>query len=263
MFNVGLFSILIGVSIPGLLVAIPRQLNSLRGLVRSRAETGARIPSRQVLIALGLAQTLLLVSLASAVGTALSPHVGLSAPFFESIVSGQRLPAATASRFPLVVSISIVGAILFLIAYYGVIRPRLDLQTVRISEGLRMDLGLASRLLYGSIVEEVLIRWGLMTTLAWVSGAVVGHGSPGAVWAAIIISGVLFGLGHLPDLSAAGARTTGILVGSTLGLNLWASVVFGWLYWQYGLYAAMVGHVVLHLVWFPLDRRAYEGIADA
>ena len=43
-----------------------------------------------------------------------------------------------------------------------------------------------------------------------------------------------------------------------LGLNLWASLIFGWLYWQYGLLAAMLGHMLFHLVWWPFDLRFYQ-----
>jgi hypothetical protein len=43
-----------------------------------------------------------------------------------------------------------------------------------------------------------------------------------------------------------------------ISLNLWASLVFGWLFWQYGLLAAMTAHVVFHLVWLPFDMRHYR-----
>jgi hypothetical protein len=36
-----------------------------------------------------------------------------------------------------------------------------------------------------------------------------------------------------------------------------ASLIFGWLFWQVGLLAAMVAHVLFHLVWLPFDRRYY------
>jgi hypothetical protein len=41
-------------------------------------------------------------------------------------------------------------------------------------------------------------------------------------------------------------------------LNLWASLVCGWLFWQYGLWAAMVAHMAFHLVWMPFDITFYR-----
>jgi hypothetical protein len=40
-----------------------------------------------------------------------------------------------------------------------------------------------------------------------------------------------------------------------IGLNLWASLIFGWLFWQVGLEAAMMAHMLFHLVWWPFDLR--------
>jgi hypothetical protein len=56
--------------------------------------------------------------------------------------------------------------------------------------------------LYGGIVEVTLIRPFLMSVLVWVFGFIWrptdGKSSATAVWIAIIVSAVLFGLGHLP-----------------------------------------------------------------
>jgi hypothetical protein len=35
--------------------------------------------------------------------------------------------------------------------------------------------------------------------------------------------------------------------------NLWATLICGWLLWQYGLLAAMIAHMLFHLVWLPFD----------
>jgi hypothetical protein len=42
-----------------------------------------------------------------------------------------------------------------------------------------------------------------------------------------------------------------------ISLNLWASLIFGWLFWQYGLLAAMLAHMLFHLVWWPFDLKYY------
>ncbi len=260
MFDIRLFAFLILASLPGLLITIPGQIIRLRDLIERRARPGSKIPPNSTLIAASLLQNLVLVGIASAAGTGLSSEAGLGAPFFTALVSGDPLGLVLAPDLLPILTVSVLAMVPFLFVYYGLVRPRLTPETIRIAEGIRMDLGLGARLLYGGVVEEVLFRWGVMTSAAWLGMVLLDSGRPLAMWTAILVAGVLFGLGHLPGLSAMGVKMTGFLVVSTVGLNLWAAVIFGWLFWQYGLYAAMIGHMIFHLVWYPLDRRAYHGL---
>ncbi|MFL9823258.1 CPBP family intramembrane glutamic endopeptidase [Rhodoplanes sp. SY1] len=103
--------------------------------------------------------------------------------------------------------------------------------------------------LYGGITEEVLLRLFVMTLLAWAIGRLFGRSArsaPVAV-AAIVVSAVLFGVGHLPALAQSGALTTIVIV-RTIALNAMGGVVFGWLYWRRGLAAAMLAHLTADLV---------------
>jgi membrane protease YdiL (CAAX protease family) len=106
------------------------------------------------------------------------------------------------------------------------------------------------RFLYGGITEELMLRFGLMSVLAFVGWRVTGRRAdgpqPGVVRAAIVIAAVLFGLGHLPAL-AQSADLTPALVVRTVLLNAVAGVLFGWLYWRRSLEAAMVAHASFHV----------------
>jgi hypothetical protein len=145
------------------------------------------------------------------------------------------------------------GALAIVAAYYSFFRPRLDGQTVRSMEELRMGLGPWARLLYGGIVEEVLFRWGVMTLLAWIIAELFGGPTPAVMWMVILVSGVLFGIGHLPSYRLAGCQVTPLFLGLMIVLNLWATLICGWLFWKYGLLAAMIAHMLYHLVWLPFD----------
>ena len=46
-----------------------------------------------------------------------------------------------------------------------------------------------------------------------------------------------------------------LLVAAALFLNLWVSLLCGWLFWQVGLLSAMLAHMLFHLIWYPFDRR--------
>jgi membrane protease YdiL (CAAX protease family) len=74
----------------------------------------------------------------------------------------------------------------------------------------------------------------------------------------IVVSGVLFGLGHLPSYRLAGCQVTPLFLGLMILLNLWATLICGWLFWQYGLLAAMIAHMLYHLVWLPFDLLFFE-----
>ncbi|MFC6976650.1 type II CAAX prenyl endopeptidase Rce1 family protein [Halomicroarcula sp. GCM10025709] len=66
------------------------------------------------------------------------------------------------------------------------------------------------------------------------------------MWAAIVVSAVLFGVGHLPAL-AQSVSLTPALIARTVLLNAVAGVLFGWLYWRRSLEAAMVAHASFHV----------------
>lgn len=64
------------------------------------------------------------------------------------------------------------------------VRPRLDVHTVKSADTLRMKLGVWDRLLYGGIVEEVMVRWDLMSLLVWAGVVLFGGATPSVVWTA-------------------------------------------------------------------------------
>ena len=71
------------------------------------------------------------------------------------------------------------------------------------------------------------------------------------VWLAIITVSVVFGLGHLP-MTAVFISITPVVVIRAFVLNGIAGVVFGWLYLQKGLEAAIISHfsadIILHVI---------------
>jgi len=259
MFDWKLFLVLVLVCVPGVLVIVPGALSSAEATGRKRLPEGKEMPRREVMFAATLVQTFLFIAIAAAAGTALAPRVGLGAPFFEALVAGEPLWPALRPQLLPALGLSVAGALVFLAAYYGFFVRRLDPETVHPIDELRNRIGIWGRVLYGGVVAEVLMRWGLMTVLVWLGALLVGQPSAGVMWVAILLSGVLFGLGHAPGYIAAGARRTPILFAEILFLNLWAGTIFAWLYWHYGLAAAMIGHALFHLVWWPVDVKVYRG----
>ena len=121
--------------------------------------------------------------------------------------------------------------------------------------GQTITLPLATKVLYGGIVEEVLVRWGLMTTLIWLPWRLAQKkaGPPRVryVIGAIILSAVLFGAAHLPAAAVlmAGNLTAPVVLFVIIG-NSVPGVMFGYPYWRYGIEAAMMAHSVGHVVFY-------------
>jgi len=253
MFNWNLITILVLISLPGIIVTTPDLVRSITRALKPKLPTGKTLPPAPVLgILLGL-EVLILVSASAILGSLAAIKVTLRAPFFEALASGGDAWSSASPQFlPMLIG-GILGGLVLVAVYYRIFRPRLDSQTVLSMEGLRLEMGLSGRLLYGGILEEVLTRWGMMSAFAWLGIKLTGSASPGVFWAAIVISGVIFGLLHIPNYVIAGSHLTANFVVLMLFLNLWASLVFGWLFWQYGLLAAIGAHMIFHLIWFPFD----------
>ncbi|MGH7678657.1 MAG: CPBP family intramembrane glutamic endopeptidase [Gemmatimonadaceae bacterium] len=193
-----------------------------------------------------LAQSAVLVALAVWSGAALTPKVGLRAPAFEAAVSGRPIASALRPQLrPGLVAGALGGAVLFAIGGYASPAALAEVQQ-------RFEVPILGRVLYGGLTEELLLRWGLMTALVWLGWRLMqrGSGTPRAVyvWLAIVVSALLFGVGHLPAAAILVGRLTGELVLYVVGVNTAFGVLFGYLFWRYGLDAAMIAHGTAHIV---------------
>jgi membrane protease YdiL (CAAX protease family) len=100
---------------------------------------------------------------------------------------------------------------------------------------------------YGAIVEEILSRLFLMTVLVWILSKLPGINSAGVFSVACLLSAVAFAAGHLP-LAAQTAPLTRLMVTRVLVLNTFAGLVFGSVFWAYGLEHAMLAHFATDVV---------------
>ena len=111
-------------------------------------------------------------------------------------------------------------------------------------------------ILYGAVIEEVMLRLFMMSLIAFVLHLCMGRRkqpvSEGVLMAANVLSAALFAAGHLPMTSVVLGITPMILFRCFL-LNGGIGLLFGWLYRKYGLRYAMIAHggchVVSKLIW--------------
>ncbi|WP_265632691.1 CPBP family glutamic-type intramembrane protease [Cupriavidus cauae] len=200
------------------------------------------VPMWVVGVASGV-QSALLLALAAFAGARLAGKAGLRAQAMAELAAG-RAPwgALRPQCLP-----GLIGGLLAGVLLWGLIATAP--QAAAPIHGTTMPL--AVRLLYGGVTEEVLVRWGLMSLLVWALWRVFRRGAanPGAglAWIAIALSAVVFGFAHLPAAAGlAGALTWPVVLHLTAA-NAAFGVIAGFLFWRYGLEAAIIAHVVAHL----------------
>lgn len=228
-------------------------LVDLPGLLSTFAVTaGKEMPfSTEVITFLSIIQTTVLLSVAVLVGAKLAHTVGLSAPVAEAAARGANLVSALKPQvLPGLIS-GFVGGIAIVLSWL-LWKPFLPSVFVIRAEKLNTSLPLVTRLFYGGITEELLLRWGVLTLLLWIFWRLLqrGRGSPRTIYfvSAILISAVIFGIGHLPLASALGVGFTFPIVAYVIIANSLFGLIAGYLYWQKGLEAAMIAHMSAHLV---------------
>ncbi|MCD4714411.1 MAG: CPBP family intramembrane metalloprotease [Clostridiales bacterium] len=123
-----------------------------------------------------------------------------------------------------------------------------------------LDYFIAS-ILYGGIIEEVLLRLFMMSLIVFLIAKITRTssesltGKKGIYVTAIVLAAVLFALGHLPATIQLLGVSVPIIIRMFL-LNGLAGIGFGYLYWKKGLNHAMLAHMMTHvfvqLVFMPL-----------
>ena len=163
---------------------------------------GSEAPlSTPVIRLLSLIQPMVLLAVAVLIGVLLAHRVGLSSPFAESLAAGR--PAVATLKPQLVPGIlgGLVGGVSILVTAAFFRSPLTAEMIARISKFGTL-LPMPTRLLYGGITEELLLRWGLMTLFVWAAWRVFqrARSEPGRISfvGAILLSSFIFGLGHLP-----------------------------------------------------------------
>ncbi len=247
LINWRLFWILLGISIFGVTAIIPYtlslQANQLKNLPMPL----------HILLVIQILQNTVIFAVFIFIGLHLAKRVGLGLPILESWLEGKEIKAYLKSILGISIALGVLAAVLIIgidLLFSSFASP-LNKISPPIWQGF-----LAS--FYGGIGEEVIMRLFLMTLLVWISYKIkrTEEDKPTdlGVWLAIIMTAIIFGIGHLPA-TAALTQITPLVVARAIILNGIAGVLFGWLYWKKGLESAMISHfsgdIILHIV-FPL-----------
>ncbi len=197
------------------------------------AEVSIPLP---ILILLSLVQSGVLVAIVVFFGIKLSANTGLQTPLIDAYLSGQSIPIAKhVLKISVISGLLVATAILALDMIFITLIPALGtLMAGPLWQGL-----LAS--LYGGITEELILRYFLMSLVAWTLFKFFKTRSPWVMYVAILSTAILFGILHLPTMAAL-VDLTPLIIFRTVVLNSIGGVVFGYLYWKHGLEYAMLSH---------------------
>ena len=251
-FNTRLFVILWLAGLAGVISFLLIDLNALIAMlpIPPGTEMPLSIPALKLATVI---QQAIILAVAVLVGVVLAAKVGLSSPVAEAAASGGDSVAAFKPQIiPGIIGGLAGGVSLVLIA--AALKPFLSPEVfARLGEYGKI-LPLPTRLLYGGIIEELLLRWGLMTLLVWAAWRLFQKGQnrpkPAVFVGAILISSVVFAISHLPMAFMLFPELTLALKLFVIVGNSAFGLIAGYLYWKKGLESAMIAHALAHVVMF-------------
>ncbi len=247
LINWPLIIVLFCISIPGVTIAVKRLIYFL---LPGNTEALKNRLSRFAML-----QTLLMVFILSLAGTILSQRTGLHAPILEALLAGKT---GISALWPVVlpaISYAVLNLIISSLIYYGLAKYFVDSHNLQIMRNIRSVLGIDGCILYGGVVEEIIGRWGLMNLAVFFILLVTHQPSPAVIWTSIFISGLICAVAQLPAYFAAGCKSSRGFIYFFVGLSLIHSIVFGYVFWQYGLICSILSHMLFHAGWALFDNK--------
>lgn len=261
------FALLCGAALLGIVCVTPYTLELSRDAIE-KAQARVHRPL-WVLALLQGAQGFVLMVVATGLGLLIAHHIGLGAPLLEDLLAGKQVVTQAQAIIVPALIFGIASAAVLLLLEITVFWPRLP-QVMRTTFPIPALWKRFLACFYGGIDEELLCRLFLLSLLAWLIGLAwhMPGGKPalGALWLANILAAVIFGLGHLPT-TATLVKLTPLLIGRAILLNGIVGIACGYLFWQYGLEAAMLAHftadLVLHVVGDTIAKKIRSAEAKA
>lgn len=200
-----------------------------------RDEIIAELGSVTVLCAVTAVQAMGYAGVCAFLGGVMAEKLGLWRPF-------------ALARRPLMVTLalSLAFGVLFSLDYwtFGAVVPAIREGT---AAGLTVS-GMISAVLYGGIVEELMLRLFFMSGIALIISRLTRREGKGVLIVANVVAALLFAAGHLPATAIAFGTLTPFLLARCFLLNGGFGLLFGELYRRWGIWYAMLSHMLLHMV---------------
>ena len=206
-------------------------------------EQFAQFPPNIIKLMVLINPTIMLM-IAVLIGTLLYDKVKLTVPTIASLLKMDHPQITLVQQLKYGVSLGLTaGALMTLTAFvFESIIPQ-EFEALK----NQIEVTLLVRFGYGGITEELLLRFGFMTLVIWGLSKLTKLLSSPVYWIGIVISTLLFAIGHFPIVYASLTHPslvmlTYVLIGNSIG-----GLFFGWLYWKKGLEAACIAHIFAHV----------------
>jgi membrane protease YdiL (CAAX protease family) len=253
-WNWRLFFVLWIAAVVGVVLVLPYAFSKIPADMLSKA------PPMYILVPAEIVQGGIILGVITLAGLFFANRIGLGAPILEAWLDGQEVGSKLRSILVPSVLIGVIGTLVIIGLEILVFEPAIRNQSPVSADAISLWnepaawKGLLASF-EGGIDEEIELRLFAMSFFAWLGAFVFrkAGGTPTStvLWSANVIAAVLFGIGHLPLISAM-APLTGIIVLRTIVLNGLLGIAFGYLYWKRGLESAMLAHfsadLLLHVV---------------
>lgn len=240
--NYRLFSLLFVISIPG-------TFSMRHNLLELQDTVCTLIPS-----AFAPWIVLLLTVFAIWIGQKTYKSLGVNLSFFEGI-SENRFKETWKEKIQPhirnIVSWSIVAVVIFLFFVEGLGPHIVDKNALECARSGRRSFGIAARFLFGGIQEEILFRFGLFLGVSSLLRCIFKLRY--ALILGMILSGIIFGILHLPTLVNAQVYISLPTIIFVIFLGLFVSTIACLFLINYGLFASMFFHLMLHAGWLLFD----------
>jgi len=230
----------------GGIAVVPYQIDALKSTTPGILET---MPPLAIVMLAGGIQSALLSFVLSFIGIKLARQGGLSFEFFETLLERKK---PIWSKKALITSV-LFGAIIAVVIVFSdiVVFQFFIPELAGFASGPSL-FALIAGVLYGGIVEEVLMRLFLMSFVVWIvmklsKSKLENSPPPWIYYSAILITAFLFALGHLPFTNTLFGRLDAPILLRGIILNSIGGIGFGYLFWKFDLVYAILAHMLAHV----------------
>lgn len=205
---------------------------------------------------LGLAQYGLILTVAVFIGLKFAHRVNLTSPLSGAISKKEKLWPALAPQLLPGICAGIAGGLMVILAT-TIWKPFWPSEVVMRITQLGEILPLPTRIFYGGITEELLLRWGFMSFLVWGGWRLFqkSYEKPSSALYVLMIltSSLVFAVGHLPMAYLLSPDTSMALISYVIVANSAFGFIEGYLFWKKGLEASIIAHICAHLTMFTAN----------
>lgn len=231
----------------GLLTMIPSMVSTIEVQLKNIPDAPDLPPL--VLGIVSMINPLILLIIAIIIGNLLAPKLGLKSYIVQRVTEKESFwNSLKPNIFKGIVWGIVLGIVHYLLEL--TFQPWLP-ESLKLNPESRNLINTIGGVFYGGIVEEILLRWGLMSLFIWIGWRLFQRGknqpTPWVIWFSILLTSLLFAIAHW-GVTILLAPLTPVVLVRMIVLNGIAGVVFGWLFWKKGLEIAMIAHATVHII---------------